>query len=135
MKKAVTIICSFLAFLLLSCANMGRHDNNRTNTGIYLPAQVPLAAPDGVVTVHTHTNNLQGLWAVAGDEGATFVILGDKIIYPEIEAAYRYYLKNDSIKIRYNGYEDVFSVRMHGPDTLVLTGNKKQVYVRFKSVG
>jgi len=135
MKKAVAILCCFLAILLLSCANMGRQDSNSINTGIHLPAKDPIIAPDGVVTAHLLTNNLQGLWGIAGDEGASFVILGNRIIYPEIEAAYRYYWKNDSMKIRYNGYEEVFSVSMRGTDTLVLTGNKKQIYVRFKSVG
>ena len=135
MKKAAAIISSFLTFLLLSCGNIGSHDNNRTNTAIHLPAQGAVAVPDGVITAHLLTNNLQGLWGIAGDENALFVIVNDRIIYPEIEAAFRYYWKNDSMKIKHDGYEDVFSVSMRGPDTLVLTGNKKQVYIRFKTVG
>lgn len=115
MKKAAAIICSFLIFFLLSCGS-SRHDNR-------------------INAAHLLTAKLQGLWGIAGDENAIFVIVDDRIIYPDIEAAYPYYWKNDSMKIRHNGYEDVYSVSMRGPDTLVLTGSKKQVYVRFKTVG
>jgi len=114
---------------------MGSHDISRTNTAIRLPAQGAIAAPDGVITAHLLTNKLQGLWGIAGDENALFVIVNDRIIYPEIEAAFPYYWKNDSLNIKHDGYEDVFSVSMRGTDTLVLTGHKKQVYVRFKTVG
>ena len=104
--------------VLLSCRNAGFR-----NTAVMDSA--PGSSP-GLA------DKIQGIWGISGEETASFVIREDKIIYPEIDAGYRYSLKNDSIKIKYDEDERVFALHIQGPDTLILTGNEKQVYYRYK---
>jgi hypothetical protein len=60
------------------------------------------------------------------------VIREGKIMYPEIDAAYSYYVSNDSIKIQYNENEHAFALHMQGADTLVLKGREKLIYFRYR---
>jgi hypothetical protein len=77
-------------------------------------------------------DKIQGIWARTGDETASFVIREGKIMYPEIDAAYNYYVSNDSIKIQYSENEHVFALHMQGADTLILNGHEKWIYFRYK---
>ena len=76
--------------------------------------------------------NIVDIWAYVGDENATFVITKDKITYPDQNKSYNYMLKGDSIRIKFEGYDGSYLVRTKGSDTLVLVGDEKQVYYRFK---
>lgn len=77
-------------------------------------------------------SGILGIWAAVGDENATFVIAQDKITYPDQSASYEYTLINDSIHIKFDGYDGNYLVRKVGSDTLVLVGDEQQVYYRFK---
>ena len=77
-------------------------------------------------------DKIQGIWARTGDETASFVIREDKIMYPEIDAAYSYYVSNDSIKIQYSEKEHAFALHMQGADTLILNGRQTWIYFRYK---
>jgi hypothetical protein len=73
-----------------------------------------------------------GIWAFVGDENASFVIEKDKITYPDHNASYKYVIANDSIHIKFDGFDGNYLVRTKGMDPLVLTGDEQQVYYRFK---
>ena len=104
--------------VVLSC-------RNTIDTGFRSQAETPASAKSLV-------DKIQGIWGMMGDETASFIIRKDRIIYPEIDAGYRYYLKNDSIKIKYGEDEQVFAVHIENPDTLILTGNERRVYYRYR---
>jgi hypothetical protein len=63
---------------------------------------------------------------------ATFVITKDKITYPDQNAAYKYSLVDDSMHIKFDGYDGNYLVQTKGSDTLVLVGDERQIYYRFK---
>jgi hypothetical protein len=70
--------------------------------------------------------------AAIGEENATFVIAKDKITYPDQNATYKHALVNDSMHIKFDGYEGNYLVKTKGSDTLVLMGDEQQIYYRFK---
>jgi len=118
MTKAAIILYLILMVVNLSC-------RNTIDTGFRYQAETPTDAKSLV-------DKIQGIWGMPGDETASFVIREDRIIYPEIDAGYRYYLKKDSIKIKYGEGEQVFALHIEHPDTLILTGNERRVYYRYK---
>lgn len=77
-------------------------------------------------------NKMMGVWAFAGSDNASFVIEKDSIYYPGSFTSFKYLLVKDSIKIEYEGNAESFFVKMKGPDTLILKGDKEQVYYRFR---
>jgi len=76
-------------------------------------------------------SRIKGIWAIVGDENATFVIKDSTIFYPDQNGTYKYSLKGDSIKIKYEGFVGRFLIRMRGNDTLVTKGDEETVYFRF----
>jgi hypothetical protein len=81
----------------------------------------------------TLEEQILGIWAVVGDENATFVISKETITYPDQNQSYRYALTNDSLYVKFDRYDDQYLVTMKGPDTLILKGDEKQVYYRFRN--
>jgi len=77
-------------------------------------------------------DKILGAWAAVGDENATFVIGKGKITYPDHNASYQYVLTNDSLHIKFEGYDGNYLVKMRGSDSLVLIGDERQVFYRFK---
>jgi hypothetical protein len=73
-----------------------------------------------------------GVWAGPADENASFVIKEGSIYYPDHFKEYKYKLEHDSIKIEYGDYEGAFAIKMNGTDTLILSGDERQVFYRFK---
>jgi hypothetical protein len=72
-----------------------------------------------------------GVWAGVGDENAAFLITDSTIEYPE-HGSYSYRLVGDSIAIQYDGYEMRFEAKLKGADTLLMSGDTRQVFYRFK---
>jgi len=120
MTKAAIILYLILMIVNLSC-------RNTIDTGFRYQDETRVPA-----NAKSLVDKIQGIWGIIGDETASFVIREDRIIYPEIDAGFRYYLKNDSIKIKYGEGEQVFAVHIENPDTLILTGNERRVYYRYK---
>jgi len=77
-------------------------------------------------------DKILGTWSFVGDENATFIIAKDKITYPDKNASYKYIVKNDSILIKFDGFDGNYLVKTRGADTLILKGDEEQVYYRFK---
>jgi hypothetical protein len=82
------------------------------------------------VTSDRARDRILGIWVAVGEENATFVIGKDSIEYPDQNLSYKYRLIGDSMHIHYDGYDGNYSVTMKGGDTLVLTGDERQVYYR-----
>ncbi len=79
--------------------------------------------------------DLLGSWAGTGDGKTSFQIQENYIFYPENFKQYKYSLEHDSLKIKFDDYEGVFAIKMNGRDTLILTGDERQVFHRFKKSG
>ena len=75
---------------------------------------------------------LQGIWAAVGEDNATFVIKGSKINYPQSDRTFLFSLSRDTLVIQYDDYQGRFRVRLHTKDTLILVGDEKQFFYRFK---
>jgi len=75
---------------------------------------------------------LLGIWAAVGEENASFVIDGKKITYPQSFKSFYYFLHKDSLTIQYDDFQETYLVRIRPTDTLILIGNEKQVFYRFK---
>ena len=122
--KAAIIPSLILSIAVFSCRN-AIHGSIGFQPGV----------TGAIASTKSMADKIQGIWGMAGDETASFVIREDKIMYPEIDAGYRYYLKNDSITIKYDEYERAFALHIQGTDTLILTGNEKRVYYRYRHEG
>jgi len=78
-------------------------------------------------------NRILGIWALIGQDNASFDIQKNKIYYPEYSKSYKYQMKKNSLTIKYDDYIDSFLVETKGSDTLILIAeDEKQVYYRFK---
>ncbi|MDO6432571.1 hypothetical protein Q4E93_18340 [Flavitalea sp. BT771] len=75
---------------------------------------------------------LQGIWAAVGEDNAAFVIKGSKINYPQSFRTFPFFLSRDTLVIQYDDYQGRFQVRLHTKDTLILIGDEKQFFYRFK---
>jgi|GEM_PF-1999972 len=75
---------------------------------------------------------LQGIWAAVGEDNASFVIKGSRINYPQSFRTYPFSLSRDTLIIQYDDYQGRFQVRLHTRDTLILIGDEKQFFYRFK---
>ena len=75
---------------------------------------------------------LQGIWAAVGEDNASFVIKGSRINYPQSFRTYPFSLSRDTLIIQYDDYQGRFQVRLHTKDTLILIGDEKQFFYRFK---
>jgi len=75
---------------------------------------------------------LQGIWAAVGEGNASFVIKGSRINYPQSSRTYPFSLSRDTLIIQYDDYQGRFQVRLHTRDTLILIGDEKQFFYRFK---
>jgi hypothetical protein len=75
---------------------------------------------------------LQGIWAAVGEDNASFVIKGSRINYPQSFRTYPFSLSRDTLVIQYDDYQGKFQVRIHTKDTLILIGDEKQFFYRFK---
>lgn len=139
MKKKI-IATYFICMALIACNGKANHEKEGlVDTG----PRVSKKDTPRITTVtkdtsrkeainHAVSDKIVGIWAFVGDENATFVIAKDKITYPDQNASYRYVLKNDSIHIKFDGYDGNYLVKTIGTDTLVLAGDDQQVYYRFK---
>jgi hypothetical protein len=143
MKKIVLI--SIIVFTLQACGEEnGNTEINKDTTAAFNSAttlDTTKTLKDTVTTVlkldtlqqkGTINDKLLGFWALLDDENASFEIKKGKIFYPEFSKSYKYQIIGDSMKIKYDDYEDMFAFKMRGIDTLVLTGDDEQVYYRFK---
>ena len=90
----------FITILLLSC-EYAKHKKK------------PLKITDSI---------LQGRWASLNDTSASFSINKGEIFYYEPTESYKYSLFNDTIKIRFNGYNYEARLKMKGKDTLITRG-------------
>jgi hypothetical protein len=82
---------------------------------------------------NTTRNAVLGVWALPGDQNASFDIQKDRIIYIEDTMHYKYEIIKDSIRFDYGRYKVIYKVELKGKDTLVLTGRRDTiVYYRFK---
>lgn len=130
MVKLIIIAYSLFFILVIYCNNTVSSHNSA------FPKMLPLTA--GLTTAgskrptHNLASTIQGFWNITGEASAIFIIKNDRIIYPESEVSYLFSLYSDSMKIKHDDREEVFSVSMQGPDTLVLTGAARHVYSRFK---
>ncbi|MFT3701398.1 MAG: hypothetical protein QM802_03470 [Agriterribacter sp.] len=76
--------------------------------------------------------SITGDWILDGTDNVAFIIDRDSITYPDDVSSFAYNRTNDSIIIHYNKYEGRFAVGIKGKDTLILTDNDQQVYIRAK---
>lgn len=140
MKKIVLI--SIIVFTLQACGEEnGSTSINEDTIATFNPDTIR-TLKDTVTTVlkldtlqqtgNKINDKILGFWALVGDDNASFEIKKGKIFYPEFSRSYKYQIIGDSMKIKYDGYEDMFSFKMRRIDTLVLTGDDEQVYYRFK---
>lgn len=139
MKKVFFTTC-FLCLAFIACNSVSSQrkesisDTVKTSTG-NIPKPDSLtnnATQKEVVNNNSIRDKILGIWAFVGDENATFVIDKDKITYPDQNASYKYFLTNDSLHIKFDGYDGNYLVKARGADTLVLVGDEQQVYYRFK---
>lgn len=89
------------------------------------------AAIKNNITANLYANKILGVWALPGNENASFVINKKKIIYPDIPSEYSYFLKSDSILIDFRTYKETYLIYMKSPDTLILKNDTEHVYYRF----
>jgi hypothetical protein len=75
---------------------------------------------------------LQGIWAAFGEDNATFIIKGKKITYPDSFKSYPFSLSKDTLIIQYDDFQGKYLARLHTKDTLILVGDEKQRFYRFK---
>jgi hypothetical protein len=141
MKKLIKISCTALIVVMLQGCNGDGSTNGVTDSTV-----VPNSIPGKVekdTTRNTETTDksaktirekMLGFWSLVGEENASFEIKNDKLYYPEHFKSYRYLMKEDSIRIKYDDYEGVFFVKMKGMDTLILSGDddEEHVYYRFR---
>jgi hypothetical protein len=134
MKKALVTVCIGIA--LTACNSKPKHkkDDLGDTTKKELKTDTSVSVNDTARkrTINDMGEKLPGIWAAVGDENATFVITKGKIAYPGKNKSFKYALKDDSLHIRYDGYDRNYLVTTRGSDTLILTGDEKQVYYRFK---
>lgn len=138
MKKLSFVIC--FCTVLVACNNKGKQEKETLSDTSEKP-------PKADTIVHARLTNdssqketvgngirdkILGIWAAVGDENATFVIDKDKITYPDQNASYKYTLVNDSMHIKFNGYDGHYLIKTRGSDSLILVGYEQQVYYRFK---
>lgn len=138
-----SIIICFLSIAMAACNNQGNQQKgivknaviSRKNDSVRISSKG--AESSRKEATNGKSNALRakilGIWAFVGDENATFVIENDKITYPDHDASYKYVIENDSIHIKFDGYEGNYLVKTKGMDTLVLVGDEQQVYYRFKN--
>lgn len=131
---------SFFLILFVSCTN-NEVQNNVSKSGpvdtIY--SQPLRSVVDTVVRganqhetsiANTKPGNILGVWKLTGEENSSFVIEEKEIVYPDFNSNYKYEVKGDSLKIKFQGYEGAYQIEFNGPDTLILIGDEKQVYYR-----
>lgn len=76
---------------------------------------------------------LTGIWTDHSSENATFVIEKDSIYYVDSNKRFSYSTKNDSLLIKYEGFEGAYKVIKLNADSLILADNEaKTIFVRFK---
>jgi hypothetical protein len=137
MKNILFWIFIYIAVLACDSRNNKKHTLT-TDTALSKANPSPQLLSDSSRDVKKSKDTQQivsaifGIWAITGDENATFVITKDKITYPDQNASYNYVFKNDSLHIKFDGYDGNYLLKSRGPDTIVLIGDEKQVYHRFK---
>jgi len=95
-----------------------------------------LTGKSKVVDIHSQAAampELLGVWARSGEKTASFEILENSIYYTDQGRDYSYHLQFDTLKIKQQANEIAYQVTMNGTDTLILDGEKRNVYYRFKN--
>ena len=139
MKKILSAFC-LSCIIFLACNNERNQGKDRLvdTTGSAIKkdrSSRAVIAESGAQKTETDNDmrdKILGIWSFVGDENATFVIAKDKITYPDKNASYKYILRNDSILIKFDGFDGNYLVKTRGADTLILKGDEEQVYYRFK---
>jgi len=79
------------------------------------------------------SKKLIGTWTLKEGENPTFEISKNTFYYPEHSASYKYKILGDSIRIKYDGFEEGFSFKFKTNDILILTGDDgENIYHRVK---
>lgn len=135
--KTITIL-SFCA-VLFSC-NGSKQTGAQSDDSTALLASdmmAPTSAVQKVSLAAASDNNAvdpSGTWIAVGKENAAMVIDKSKqeVYYPDSSETCKYKMEGDSINIKYKDYTRRFLLKMRGEDTLVFTGDDRQVFYRKK---
>lgn len=68
-------------------------------------------------------NKLIGSWISDATGNVTFEIRENTFYYPQHDKSYKYELFGDSIKIKYDGFDEAFSLKLDSANVLELSGN------------
>lgn len=123
-----------LLILIVGC-NSGQPDQTPNSSEDYSTqsntAAINTSAMAGIKTL-TDKNEIIGVWESKNKEPLTVKINNDSIYYTEHFESHRYWLKGDSIFIKYPDF--VFAAKVYfNRDTLVMESEDgKSRYVKFK---
>lgn len=125
--------------LLVACRGNSnrRNADERINTDTVKPKAdsvlVYKAPGEDEKAENKEIDKLIGIWGINSTDNASFEISKTTFYYPEHDKYYKYQVIGDSIKIKYEDYDDSFAFKVIGTDTLILNGMYgKQVFSRRK---
>ena len=127
--KKIGYLLLFLDLVISSC-NSATQSKNTTDS---LPATPHIDSSHNRVSIGDNIAlNIIGAWIFDGDStgNASFEIRKNEIYYPEHFKSYKFWVKNDTLIIKYEDYSDTSEIKMPNNDSLTLTGMEEQHYHR-----
>ena len=124
MKKMISII----ATIIISCSCDVKVKVNQVKLEVLdSPAAAPTPPPPPI-----NPNQLKGIWTDGSTENASFEIQKDSIYYLDNNRSYRYFLLYDTLKILYEDYTFVSTIKVSDDSLYIINGNGETRFWRFK---
>ncbi len=107
--------CVFSCLLLLGC-------NNSKNKKSTFLVDSTTKKTRKKIEIESNNKILYGRWCGIGDTTSSFQINSDGIFYYDAIKLYKYTLSNKILKIKYDDWTSISSIKFKGNDTLIMTG-------------
>jgi hypothetical protein len=111
--------------LIVACKNAPTRNIPPVDRGLdtlEASSKIHLDANTTIVGNSNKTSELVGIWALGDTVNASFEISKTTFYYPENNQYFKYQLVKDSIKVKYDGFNESFAYKLKGRDTLILNG-------------